>query len=83
MDWKNKFPKEKRYYETENGILYKGDAVEILTQFSNESIDAVITDPPYGLSKHTEKTIRKTMLKWLQGEEDYVPKKSGRKYIGL
>lgn len=47
MNWKDNFPKENRYFETENGILYEGDAVEQLKQIPDESIDLVITSPPY------------------------------------
>lgn len=47
MSWKDLFPKENRYFETDNGILYKGDAKDILQQLPSESIDLVLTDPPY------------------------------------
>ena len=49
MSWKDKFPKENRYFETENGILYNGDSAEILSGFPKQIIDTMITDPPYGL----------------------------------
>jgi len=54
MTWKNKFPKENRYFETENGILYKGDCLEIMKRFPKKFFDLVLTDPPYG----------NTSLKW-------------------
>jgi site-specific DNA-methyltransferase (adenine-specific) len=54
-----------------------GDCMEILKQIPDNSIDTVITDPPYGLSDHNEKLVRKTLLKWLNGEEDYTPKTKG------
>ena len=47
MRWKDKFPKENRYFETENGILYNGDSAEILSKFPKESIDLIVTSPPY------------------------------------
>jgi len=47
MNWKDKFPQENRYFETDNGILYNIDVVEGLKRFPNESIDLVITSPPY------------------------------------
>lgn len=47
MGWKERMPKEHRYFETENGILYNGDVLEILKQLPDESIDTVITSPPY------------------------------------
>ena len=46
MSWKEKFPQD-RYYESENGIIYNGDALNKLKQFSDKSIDCVITSPPY------------------------------------
>ena len=47
MDWKDNFPKENRYYETENGILYHGDCIEIMDKFPEESVDLILTDPPH------------------------------------
>ena len=49
MSWKDKFPKENRYFETENGILYCANNIDILKQFPNNIIDTLLTDPPYGL----------------------------------
>lgn len=45
--WKEEFPKENRYFETDLGILYNGNVLDILKQLPNESIDTVITSPPY------------------------------------
>jgi len=49
MSWKDKFPKENRYFETENGILYCGDCLEIMKEFPEESVDLVVTSPPYNV----------------------------------
>jgi len=46
-NWKDKFPKENRYFETDNGILYCANVLEILPKFPDKSIDCVITSPPY------------------------------------
>ena len=51
MTWKNLFTKGNRYYETENGILYCGDCLEIMKGFPNGSVNLVVTDPPYGIRK--------------------------------
>ena len=47
MSWKDDFPIDSRYFETENGILYNGDVFEVLKNFPEGSIDCVITSPPY------------------------------------
>jgi len=48
MNWKDQFPKENRYFETENGILYNAEAIETMSKFPQQIFDAIITDPPYG-----------------------------------
>lgn len=60
MNWKSKFPKEKRYFETESGILYCGHVLDILKSMPDESVDLIVTSPPYwGLRDYGEeaKTI--------------------------
>jgi len=52
MSWKDNFPKENRYFETDNGILYCGDCLEIMKTFPKESVDLVLTDPPYGVGSN-------------------------------
>ena len=52
MNWKDKFPKENRIFETENGILYKGDCLNIMSNFPKQSIDTIITDLPYGVTQN-------------------------------
>jgi site-specific DNA-methyltransferase (adenine-specific) len=54
-----------------------GDSLEVLREIPDNSVDTIITDPPYGLSNHSEKLIRETLLKWLSGEEEYVPQGKG------
>jgi len=50
MSWKEKFVRSQIYYEEEDGLLYHADALEILKQFPDESVDLIVTDPPYGIS---------------------------------
>jgi len=59
------------------GKLILGNSLDYLKTLDSNSIDTVITDPPYGLSNHSEKIIREVLSKWLNGEEDYVPKLKG------
>jgi site-specific DNA-methyltransferase (adenine-specific) len=54
MGWKDMFPKENRYFETDNGILYCGDCLEIMKKFPKESVHLVFTSPPYFVGKEYE-----------------------------
>ena len=40
----------KPYFETELGKLYHGDCLNVMAAMPNNSVDTIITDPPYGLS---------------------------------
>lgn len=48
-------------------VILQGDCLEELKKLPDNSVDAVVTDPPYGLSK--EPKIREVLEKWLSGEE--------------
>jgi len=61
VDWKCKFPKDNRYFETDNGILYLDNSLQLLNQIPTESIDLIITDPPYGISQKGKKIGRKSL----------------------
>ena len=39
------------YFHTDNGVLLCGDCLEVMKELSEGSIDAIITDPPYGINK--------------------------------
>ncbi len=41
------------HFEAEGTYIYRGDCLEILPRFESESIDAIITDPPYGIRYHS------------------------------
>ena len=35
-NWKNNFPQENVYFKTNNGLLYKGEAIAIMSKFSEK-----------------------------------------------
>lgn len=47
-------------------ILLHGDCLERLKELPDNSVDSVVTDPPYGLSK--EPDITEVLTKWMAGE---------------
>ena len=46
--------KKKPFYFTELGQAYVGDAIKLIKQIPDESIDLIMTSPPYGLRKKKE-----------------------------
>jgi len=38
-----------KYFKTDQGVFFLGDAREVLKQIPSSSVDAVITDPPWGV----------------------------------
>jgi len=47
--------------------LYCGDCLDVMRTLPDNSVDSVITDPPYGLSKQPD--IAEVMRHWLADEE--------------
>jgi DNA modification methylase len=47
--------------------LYQGDCLERLKELPDNSIDSIVTDPPYGLSKQPD--MIEVLTNWLNGED--------------
>lgn len=58
-------------------VLYRGEALSILSGIPSGTIDAIVTDPPYGLSKEPDPA--EVLRHWLAGD-DY--KHSGGGFMG-
>lgn len=56
--------------------LHQGDCLEIMRAMPSDSVDSVVTDPPYGLSDHKPEDVAACLVAWLTGKE-YKPKKTG------
>ena len=54
--------------------LMLGDCLECLSELPDNSVDSIVTDPPYGLSK--EPDMAEVLRHWLAGD-DYVHKGKG------
>ena len=70
--WKEQFPKNNRYFETTNGILYHGDCLEIMKKFPKECIDLVLTDPPYGINLKSQRETSKFHNVKIENDENPI-----------
>jgi len=56
--------------------IINGDSLEVLKSMESDSLEALVTDPPYGLSKMTTENIQECLTNWLSGEK-YTHKEKG------
>lgn len=57
--------------------LYLGDCLDVLRTLPDNSIDAICTDPPYGLSELTTTRVLEALAAWMSGDRDHVPDARG------
>lgn len=57
-----------------------GEALHVLSDLEDDSFDAIITDPPYGLSATSAKKVSDTISKWVGGDRTFVP--GGQGFMG-
>lgn len=57
-------------------MIIHGDSLEILQTLEDESVDAIVTDPPYGLGNTSPKHVTECLRAWAEGET-WSPKGSG------
>lgn len=57
--------------------VIEGDSGEVLKGMEDCSVDTVLTDPPYGLSKYSVGVISDVLGHWLSGDLWYTRKRKG------
>ena len=57
--------------------IIHGDCLEELKKLDDNSVDAVITDPPYGLSNTKPAQVSDVLAAWVTGDTVSVPAKRG------
>ena len=57
--------------------IIHGDCLEELKKLDDNSVDAVITDPPYGLSNTKPAQVADVLKAWVTGDTEAVPAKKG------
>jgi site-specific DNA-methyltransferase (adenine-specific) len=68
------------YYSADGVTLHLGDCLDILPTLPDASIDAVVTDPPYGLAEHATATVVQAVAAWMAGDRTHVP--NGKGFMG-
>lgn len=56
--------------------LFEGNCLDEIKKLDDQSIDAILTDPPYGLSSHSQEDVIECMTAWISGKE-YISNKKG------
>ena len=54
-----------------------GDCLEVLRSLPDNSVDSVVTDPPYGLSNTKPAQVSDVLAAWVTGDTEAVPAKKG------
>lgn len=59
MEWKTKIKESlgKPYYEKDSVLLYNCDCIDALAKMPRNSIDLILTSPPYNIGKEYEKIL--------------------------
>lgn len=57
--------------------LYRADCLDILRALPANSVDSVVTDPPYGLGNTSTAQVTETLTAWLSGDREYLPGGTG------
>lgn len=57
--------------------VFHGDCREVLKALPDNSVDSIVTDPPYGLSNTTPELVSKTIVRWVSGDRDFIPTGAG------
>ena len=58
-------------------MIIHGDSFEELKKLNDNSIDSLVTDPPYGLSNISLDTFNQCMIEWCTGDDSYIPSTRG------
>ena len=61
-------------------VVRLGDCLEVLRAMPDNSVDSIVTDPPYGLSNVKPERITEAITAWAAGDRERVP--DGRGFMG-
>ncbi|MEV8029224.1 DNA-methyltransferase [Cellulosimicrobium funkei] len=65
------------HYTDDQVTLYHGDCLAILRELPDNSVDSVVTDPPYGLANTSPAQVVETITAWATGDREHIPTGAG------
>lgn len=68
------------HYQDDTVTLWHGNCLAVLREMPDNSIDSIVTDPPYGLSQITSAQIADVITAWVTGNREAMP--TGRGFMG-
>lgn len=68
------------YYADADIQLHLGSVLDVLPTLADASVDAVVCDPPYGLTDLPADTVTQALTAWLSGDRAHVP--TGKGFMG-
>jgi DNA modification methylase len=60
--------------------VFHGDSLKVLKHIPDNSVDSVVTDPPYGLAALPVAKVTAALSAWLSGDRSYIP--AGKGFMG-
>lgn len=68
------------YHQDDQVTVYHGDCLDVLRSLPDNSVDSIVTDPPYGLGNTTSAMVAETITEWVSGNRTFLP--TGRGFMG-
>jgi DNA modification methylase len=68
------------YYQRHGVTVHAGDCLDRLAELPDESVHAVVCDPPYGLADVKPTQVVTALTAWAAGDREHVP--DGRGFMG-
>ncbi|WIB65353.1 site-specific DNA-methyltransferase [Curtobacterium sp. MCBD17_040] len=68
------------WYQDDWTTVFSGDSLTVLATLPDNSVDAVVTDPPYGLANLPAKKVALALTEWIGGNRAFIP--GGKGFMG-
>ena len=69
-----------KYFDTPEAVVYHGNCLDELKNLPDNSVDAIVTDPPYGLGNADPDYIMSALKMWMGGDREHIP--AGKGFMG-